>query len=80
MNGAPANERRDSVARLVVTGYIMALAMPPVGFILAIVVAFRPGKAQPKQGLLIVLVGIVASVVWIVIITSGALSTTGNNY
>lgn len=79
-NGATANVRRDGVLRLVVLGYITAVSMPPIGFILGIVVATRSTKASTKYGASIIVISIVASFVWILIVTSGVLSTASTDY
>jgi hypothetical protein len=79
-NGAAANVRSDSVHRLVVLGYIMAVSMPPIGFFLGIVVAIRSTKMNSKHGAWIIVVSIIASLVWILIITAGALNTTSTDY
>jgi hypothetical protein len=79
-NGAASNVRRDSVHRLVVLAYITAVSMPPLGFVLGIVVAIRSAKMNSKHGAWIIVVSIIASLVWILIITSGALSTASTDY
>jgi hypothetical protein len=79
-NGATAKVRDDSARRLVVLGYITAIAMPLIGFILGIVVATRPGsKANSRHGVWIIVVSLVASVVWILVFTSGVLTATSND-
>jgi len=75
-NGARANVWSDSARRLVVLGYITAVAMPLVGFILGIVVAIRLTRPNSKHGAWIILVSIIASIVWILVFTSGALNAT----
>jgi hypothetical protein len=79
-NGAASNARRDSVHRLVVLAYIMAVSMPPIGFILGIVVAIRSAKMKSRHGAWIIVVSIIAAFVWILILTSGALSTASTDY
>jgi hypothetical protein len=71
---------RDGAQRLVVLGYITAAAMPPVGFVLGLVVAARLVKANPRHGALIVVVSIVAAAIWTLIISSGALTATNGSY
>jgi hypothetical protein len=79
-NGAAAIVRRDSVHRLVVLAYIMAVSMPPIGFILGIVVAIRSAKMSSRHWAWIIVVSIIAAFVWILILTSGALSTASTDY
>ncbi len=78
-NGSTSKLRSESVRRLVVLGYITAVAIPVIGFILGIVVATRPNKAYSKHGLWIIGVSIIASVLWIVVLASGVLAVTNND-
>jgi hypothetical protein len=68
--------RRESEYRLVVLSYIVAAAMPPIGLFLGIVVSIRLTGASRRHGLWIILVSLIASLVWILLISSGALNTT----
>jgi hypothetical protein len=79
-NGATANVRRDSVHRFVVLGYILAASMPPIGLVLGIVLAIRSTGPNSRHGLGIIAVSVVASLVWIPIIVSGALSTPSTSF
>ena len=72
--GARANLPSDSVRRLVVLGYITAIAMPPVGFILGLTLAVRLTKPDSKRGMWIIAVSVVASIAWIAALASGLLS------
>jgi hypothetical protein len=63
--------------RLVVLAYILAAAMPPIGFAMGVGLGAR---AKSKHWVWIVLVSIVGAVIWAVIIKSGALSTTNDSY
>jgi hypothetical protein len=78
-NGATAKARSDSDYRLVVLGYITAVAMPLIGFILGIVVATRPNKANSKHGAWIIGLSIVGSILWLVVFKSGVLTSTTND-
>ena len=78
-NGANAGAGSESADRLVVLGYITAVAMPLIGFIVGIVVLTRPAKANSRHGVLIILVSIIASVAWILVFTSGAVTATNND-
>ena len=66
--------------RLVVVGYILAVAMPPLGFVLGIVVAVRGARAKSRHGMLIIAVSVIAAIAWVVILTSGALTTPNQNF
>jgi len=78
-NGATADVRSDRAHRLVVLGYITAVALPLIGLVLGIFVATRGTKATSKHGLWIIVVSIVASVAWILVFTSGLLTETNND-
>ena len=54
----------------------MAVAMPPIGFGLGIVIAVRFRNLRSKHGAWIIAISILASIIWILIFTSGALNTT----
>jgi hypothetical protein len=73
-NGAAAPAPRDSIQRLVVLGYITAVAMPPVGFILGLVLALRLTKPNAKRGIWIVAVSLVAAIAWILALAVGLLN------
>jgi hypothetical protein len=79
-NGAAASLRSDTLYRVIVLGYILAASMPPLGLIIGIGIAFRTTKINARHGLWIIGVSIVASVVWAVIIASGALSTPSADF
>jgi hypothetical protein len=78
-NGSTSKLRSESVRRLVVLGYITAVAIPVIGFILGIVVLTRPNKAYSKHGLWIIGVSVIASIVWVVVLASGVFAVTNND-
>jgi hypothetical protein len=78
-NGSASKAKSESIRRLVVLGYITAIAMPVIGVILGIVVATRPIKAYSKHGVWIIVVSVLASVVWIVVLASGVFAVTNND-
>lgn len=79
-NGASARARSAGVQRLVVLGYITAFSMPPIGFILGLVLALRSGQTSSRHGVWIIVVSIVAAIVWIALFSSGALNSTTGDY
>ena len=79
-NGAASNPRRESARRVLALAYILAVAVPPIGFVLGIVIAVRFRNVRPWHGAAIIVISILASIVWIVIITSGALNTPTSGY
>jgi hypothetical protein len=78
-NGATAKARSDRDYRLVVLGYITAVAMPLIGLILGIVVATRPNKASSRHGAWIIGLSILGSILWLVVFNSGVLTSTTND-
>ena len=79
-NGASDRAWSQGFLRLVVVGYILAVAMPPIGFVLGVVVLARGARVKSRHGALIIAVSVVAAVAWVVILTSGALSTPSDNF
>lgn len=79
-NGAASNARGAGASRLVALAYILAVSVPPLGLILGVFLILRPGRSQPKHGLGVIALSVVASIVWIVIVTAGALNTTTTGY
>jgi hypothetical protein len=79
-NGASDRSWNQSFLRLVVVGYILAVAMPPVGFVLGLVVVSRGARAKSRHGVLIIVVSVLAAVAWAVIIASGALNTPNQQF
>ena len=78
-NGAAANASSESIQRLVVLGYITAVAMPPVGLILGFLLAVRLAKPNSKRGIWIIVVSIIASIVWVLLLATGALNPNSND-
>jgi hypothetical protein len=79
-NGAARNPSSAGVRRVVVLAYILAVSVPPLGLILGIVLVCRPAWGHSKHGLGVIALTVIASIVWIVIVTSGALNTTTTGY
>jgi hypothetical protein len=79
-NGRAPIGQSASAYRLVVLAYIIAVSMPPIGFILGLILAIRFGKPASKQGVWVIAVSLVAGLVWAVIIAGGALNTTSSDF
>jgi hypothetical protein len=62
--------------QIVALGYITAIAMPMIGLVIGIVILLRAGKPASKHGVWIIVVGIIASLLWVLIIASGVLKLT----
>jgi hypothetical protein len=79
-DGAAIDPRRsESIHRLVVLGYIMAFAIPPMGLILGVVLAIRDSGVKSKYIAGMIALSIVATVVWVVILNSGVVNTTNTD-
>lgn len=77
-NGASAHAPSDTIQRLVVLGYITAVAMPPVGFILGLGLAIRLTKPNSRRGIWIVAVSVIATIAWILALATGLLNPNTN--
>src|ERR1700722_12251275 len=78
-NGASAPVRNDGVFRLIVLGYIAAIGMPPIGLILGIVLAVRRTPGTGRHGWWVVGLSIVAGGVWVLLLSSGVITTASND-
>ncbi len=78
-NGAGSDARRERALRIVVLGYITAVAIPPVGFILGIIVATRPNRTNAKHGVAIIVISLIASVLWVLVLASGVFTPSTND-
>jgi hypothetical protein len=78
-NGATADAPPGSPGRLVVLGYITAVAMPLLGLVVGIVVLTRPARATSRHGRWIIGISIVASVIWVLVFISGVFTTPSND-
>jgi hypothetical protein len=77
-NGASATAPSDSIRRLVVLGYITAVAMPPVGFILGVLLAIRLTRPNSRRGLWIIALSVIAAIVWTLALVTGLLNPNSN--
>jgi len=78
-NGAPPDPVSERTRRLVVLGYITAVALPPIGLILGIVLGTRRAKASSKHWMWIIVLSIIGAILWSLVFASGALTTTNND-
>lgn len=78
-NGASARAPGAGPSRLVVLGYITAFALPLLGLVLGFVIATRPARGTSRHGRWIIGLSIVASVIWVLVFTSGVLTSTSND-
>jgi hypothetical protein len=79
-NGRAPKGQSASAYRFVVLAYIVAVSMPPIGFILGLVLAIRFDKPTSRHGVWVIAVSIVAALVWTAIVAGGALNTPSTNF
>jgi hypothetical protein len=78
-NGATANVPSPGLSRLVVLGYITAVALPLIGLFIGIIAVTRPAKATARHGWWIIAISIVASIIWTLVFVSGVFTSTTND-
>jgi hypothetical protein len=61
-----------------VLGFITAIAMPPVGFVLGLLLALRLDKPHSRRGLWIVAVSIIAAILWVLTLATGIVNPNSN--
>lgn len=78
-NGSRPYPERTTLQRVIVVGYILAVAMPPLGVGVGLVLILS-ARLRSKHGAWIVLISIVAAAIWALMISSGALKDTNQGY
>jgi hypothetical protein len=79
MSATPGTNPDLTAWRLVVLGYILAIAIPPAGLILGVVLARRPSTIHARHGWAIVALSVIATVVWFLVFNSGIADTSSND-
>jgi hypothetical protein len=64
--------------RTVALGYITAVAIPPVGLIIGIMLMRRREQPLARHALWIIGISVVAAAVWVAVFASGAINATDN--
>ena len=77
-NGRLASLSGESIQRVIVLGFITAVAMPPVGFVLGVMLAVRLEKPNSKRGLWIIAVSIIAAILWVLTLATGIVNPNSN--
>lgn len=67
---------RESAGAIVGVGYVLAVLIPVIGFIIGIVVATRPAKVTSKHGAWIIVLSVVVFFVYLALIVNAASTTT----
>lgn len=70
----PARDRQDR--NLLVCGYVFAVVMPIVGFVLGVVTLTRPNRELSRHGLKIIGLSVAVFVIYVWLITKSAGSHT----
>jgi hypothetical protein len=78
-NGSLSHAQDQLAWRLVVLGYITAIALPPAGLVLGIVLARRRTVLHARHGYVIIAISLVAAVVWLLLFSSGIADTSSND-
>jgi hypothetical protein len=78
-NGTLDSAIRQKAMRLVVVAYISAVAMPPIGLILGVMVATRPLKKVSRHAVWIILLSLVALGIWWLLFNSGSLTSDNSD-
>jgi hypothetical protein len=78
-NGSAPRPTASTVQRLVVVGYITAIGMPPIGFIIGIALMLA-ARVRSKHGLWIVLASVIGVLIWILVVNAGTLTATDQSY
>jgi Tripartite tricarboxylate transporter TctB family len=78
-NGSAPRPTTQTTQRVVVVGYIVAIGMPPLGFIIGLVLALAP-RVRSRHWWGIVLVSVIGVLIWIVVVDSGTLNSTNQSY
>jgi hypothetical protein len=78
-NGATSDASRESAQRILVLGYITAIALPPIGFVIGVFLATRKPTLRSRHGRWIILISIVAAAIWVLVFTSNILTSTSTD-
>ncbi len=78
-NGATSAVRARGIPRILVLGYILAFAVPVIGLIMGIVMVARPRTVKRRHGAAIIVIAVIACVIWVLVLSSGALTSTSSD-
>src|ERR1700739_4051181 len=76
--GRLARLSSESIQRVVVLGFITAVAMPPIGFVLGLLLAVRLEGSDSKRGRWIIAVSVIAAILWVVTLATGVVNPNSN--
>jgi hypothetical protein len=78
-NGTRPYSGPTTIQRVLVVGYILAVAVPPLGCAIGLALLLS-ARRRSRHAVWIVLLSIVAAAIWLVLINAGALKQTGQGY
>jgi uncharacterized protein YacL len=64
--------------RIVALGYITAIAIPPIGLIIGIMIARRRQQPLARHAISIIVISVISAAVWMAVFASGAINATDN--
>jgi hypothetical protein len=64
-------------SRLVIAGYVLAVVLPPAGFVIGVILVNRPQARTIKQGVWMIALSVVATFVLFVLLIVGLHTTLG---
>src|ERR1700761_1382211 len=70
----PARRSSESIQRVVVLGFITAVAMPPIGFVLGLLLAVRLEGSDSKRARGTLAVRVIAPIRWVVTLATGVVN------
>jgi hypothetical protein len=77
-NGTASN--KQGVSRVVALAYVLAISIPPLGLILGIALCVRSGRRYLVHGIAVIVISIIATVVWVLLLTGGGFTSTDTSY
>jgi len=74
-----ANLSSERIQQLLVLGYITGVVMPPVGFVIGLLLRLRLAKPDAGRGTWVMALSVIAAIVWVVALATGLFNpnTTG---
>jgi hypothetical protein len=76
--GRLASLSSESIQRVAVLGFITAVAMPPVGLFLGVLLAARLEKPYSTRGRWIIVVSVIAGILWVLTLATGIVNPNSN--
>ncbi len=68
----------SDIRRTVALGYITAIAIPPVGLLIGLILVRHREPPVVRHAMWIIVISVIATAVWVAVFASGAISATDN--